>query len=422
MSLMAVQGLSKEGIFQDVSFEVRKGEVLGFAGLIGSGRTDVALAVFGIEPADSGQVTFEGTPVKIRSPEQAMQLGIAYVTEDRRQLGLIMPMSIVDNMTLPTLRRYLNGLGLARRKQETATAESFRERLMIRAPSVQLEVSKLSGGNQQKVMLSKWLNVQPKLLILDEPTRGIDVRAKAEVHHMISDLAQQGLAIILISSDLPEVLAMSDRVLVMREGRQMGIFDRAAASQEAVMTAAMGHSQAEPVGAGGPAMKTLVRRFQPEQIRELVLVVLILGLILFFGSQIENYFSARTFNRISASVAVIAVVAVGQTLVILTRNIDLSVGSIVGFTAYVVGTLLSRDQGLPPFVVVLLAIAIGGVMGGVQRRAGGLWAGASHHRDAGYAGHLPHAPGGNFGRQQRGHQRVAQVAHRSAALQRRQLW
>ena len=249
--LMTVQGLSKEGVFQDVSFEVRKGEVLGFAGLIGSGRTDVALAVFGIEPADRGQVTFAGTPVKIHSPEQAMQLGIAYVTEDRRQLGLIMPMSIVDNMTLPTLRRYLNGLGLARRKQETATAESFRERLMIRTPSVDLEVSKLSGGNQQKVMLSKWLNAQPKLLILDEPTRGIDVRAKAEVHHMISDLAQQGLAIILISSDLPEVLAMSDRVLVMREGRQMGIFDRAAASQEAVMTAAMGHSQAEPVGAGG---------------------------------------------------------------------------------------------------------------------------------------------------------------------------
>jgi rhamnose transport system ATP-binding protein len=166
--------------------------------------------------------------------------GRRYVTEDRRQLGLIMPMSIVDNITLPTIRRYMNALGLMQSSKESATAESFRQKLMIRTPSVDLEVNKLSGGNQQKVMLSKWLNMHPKLLILDEPTRGIDVRAKAEVHHMISDLAQEGLGIILISSDLPEVLAMSDRVLVMREGRQMGIFDRTEATQERIMTAAMG--------------------------------------------------------------------------------------------------------------------------------------------------------------------------------------
>ncbi len=172
-----------------------------------------------------------------------MRLGIAYVTEDRRGLGLSLPMSITSNISLPTLRRYLTGLGLVRRKQETGTAEEYRQRLMIRTPSVDLEVGKLSGGNQQKVMLSKWLNARPKLLILDEPTRGIDVRAKAEVHHIINDLAQEGLAIILISSDLPEVLAMSDRVLVMREGRQMGIFDRADATQEAIMTAAMGQHE-----------------------------------------------------------------------------------------------------------------------------------------------------------------------------------
>jgi rhamnose transport system ATP-binding protein len=154
-----------------------------------------------------------------------------------------MPMSIVTNVTLPTLRRYMSGLGILRKQAERATAEDYRERLSIRTPSVELEVGKLSGGNQQKVVLSKWLNAQPKLLILDEPTRGIDVRAKAEVHHIISDLAEQGMAIILISSDLPEVLAMSDRVLVMREGRQMGIFDRAVANQEVVMTAATGQAE-----------------------------------------------------------------------------------------------------------------------------------------------------------------------------------
>ena len=248
--LMTVRNLGREGVFTGVNFDIYQGEVLGFAGLIGARRTDVGLAIFGIDPADSGEIEFDGKPVRIQSAEQAMKLGIVYVTEDRRGLGLSLPMPIVTNISLPTLRRYLNGLGLVRRSAEQETAEAYRDQLMIRTPSVGLEVGKLSGGNQQKVMLSKWLNARPRLLILDEPTRGIDVRAKAEVHHIINDLAAQGLSIILISSDLPEVLAMSDRVLVMREGRQMGIFDRSEATQEAVMTAAMGqHDRAEHIEA-----------------------------------------------------------------------------------------------------------------------------------------------------------------------------
>jgi rhamnose transport system ATP-binding protein len=149
-------------------------------------------------------------------------------------------MSIASNISLPMLNRYTNTLGLLRQREEISTAEKFRQRLSIRTPSVLMPVEKLSGGNQQKVMLSKWLNADPRLLILDEPTRGIDVGAKAEVHHMINELASQGMAVIMISSDLPEVLAMSDRVLVMREGRQMGIFDRSEATEERVMAAAMG--------------------------------------------------------------------------------------------------------------------------------------------------------------------------------------
>ncbi len=241
--LMSVRGLSKEFAFSDINFDVYQGEVLGFAGLIGSRRTDVGLALFGVEPADSGEMIFEGKEQRVRSPEQALQLGIAYVTEDRRQLGLTMPMSIVANISLPTLRRYLTPLGLIKERAESATAEEYRQRLSIQTPSVRVEVDKLSGGNQQKVLLGKWLNAQPKLFILDEPTRGIDVGAKAEVHHMISDLAAQGLGVILISSDLPEVLAMSDRILVMREGRQMGIFSREEATEESIMTAAMGQNQ-----------------------------------------------------------------------------------------------------------------------------------------------------------------------------------
>jgi rhamnose transport system ATP-binding protein len=241
--MMSVRGLSKENAFHDINFDVYQGEVLGFAGLIGSRRTDVALALFGVEPADAGQILFEGQEQVIRSPDQALQLGIAYVTEDRRALGLTMPMSIVSNISLPMLRRYLSRLGLIKPAAEAATAEQYRQRLSIRTPSVKVAVDKLSGGNQQKVMLSKWLNAHPRLLILDEPTRGIDVGAKAEVHHMINDLVAQGLGIILISSDLPEVLAMSDRIVVMREGRQMGMFDRRQANQENVMTAAMGQSR-----------------------------------------------------------------------------------------------------------------------------------------------------------------------------------
>lgn len=240
--IMSVRGLGKENVFSDISFDIRQGEVLGFAGLVGSRRTDVGLALFGIEPADTGQIIFNGQPQTISTPEQAVQLGISYVTEDRRQFGLTLPMSIASNVSLPMLRKYLSRLGLIRRGKETATAEEFRERLSIRTPSVNIEVGKLSGGNQQKVVLSKWLNATPKLLILDEPTRGIDVGAKTEVHHIINNLAQQGLGVILISSDLPEVLAMSDRILVMREGKQMGIFTREEATQETIMTAAMGQN------------------------------------------------------------------------------------------------------------------------------------------------------------------------------------
>jgi rhamnose transport system ATP-binding protein len=242
----SVRNLSKENAFYNISFDIHQGEVLGFAGLVGSRRTDVGLALFGIEPADAGEIILQGKSHRIRSPEQALHLGIAYVAEDRRQLGLTLPMSIATNITLPRLRSYLSALGLIKTREELAVAEHYRQRLAIRTPSVLTEVGKLSGGNQQKVMLSKWLNTRPQLLILDEPTRGIDVGAKAEVHHMINDLAAQGLSILLISSDLPEVLAMSDRILVMREGRQMGVFNRDEATQERILAAMMG--QAEMTG------------------------------------------------------------------------------------------------------------------------------------------------------------------------------
>ncbi len=239
-----VRGLAREGVFSGMDFDLHEGEVLGFAGLVGSRRTDVALALFGIQPADRGRIEIGGREVRITSPRAAQQLGVAYMTEDRRKLGLAMPLSIAANVTLPVLRRYLTRLGLIHRPREEAAAEGFRQRLDIKAPSAMHLVEKLSGGNQQKVMFGKWLNTRPRIFLLDEPTRGIDVGAKAEVHAMVRELAEEGMAILCISSDLPEVLAMSDRILVMREGRQMGILGRDEATQEAVMSLATGEGGA----------------------------------------------------------------------------------------------------------------------------------------------------------------------------------
>jgi rhamnose transport system ATP-binding protein len=238
--LLRVDGLGREGVFSDVSFELHAGEVLGFAGLVGAGRTDVGLALFGIAPPERGVVELDGKPLTVRSPRQALRAGIAYLSEDRRQLGLSLPQSITANITLATLRKYVSRLRLIDRGAEQAVAGEYRDKLTIRTPSLDTPVEQLSGGNQQKTMLAKWLNAQPRVLILDEPTRGIDVGAKAEVHQIIDELAASGIAIILISSDLPEVLAMSDRVLVMREGRQTGVFERALATEERILTAAMG--------------------------------------------------------------------------------------------------------------------------------------------------------------------------------------
>lgn len=238
--VLSVSDLACDGIFSGVSFDLHRGEVLALAGLIGARRTDVGLALFGVQPATSGQVKWKGQPYAPRSAADAIAAGIAYVSEDRRKLGLAMPMSIFANITIATLNKVLSRFGLVRSAREREVAEGHRKRLKIRAPDVGMVVENLSGGNQQKVMLAKWLEMNPDLLIFDEPTRGIDVGAKAEVHDLIRDFAAAGGAVIVISSDLPEVLALGDNILVMREGRQMGILSHEEADQEAIMRLATG--------------------------------------------------------------------------------------------------------------------------------------------------------------------------------------
>jgi ABC-type sugar transport system ATPase subunit len=235
--LLEVRNLKPRGSTGTVSFTLHRGEILGFAGLVGAGRTEVMRAIFGADPTEGGEIMLEGQPIRISSPADAIGLGLAFVTEDRKQQGLVLGMTVRENISMVALPK-LSGSGFIDQVAETQLARASIPRFDIRTPSMEQEVVNLSGGNQQKVVLAKWLAIKPKLLILDEPTRGIDVAAKAEIHNLIAQLAAEGIGILLVSSELPEVLGMSDRVLVMREGRIMGEFRRGEATQEAVMNLA----------------------------------------------------------------------------------------------------------------------------------------------------------------------------------------
>jgi rhamnose transport system ATP-binding protein len=241
--VLEVRNLTRRPQTENVSLTVRAGEIVGLAGLVGSGRSELAQVVFGILSADSGEVLLGGKPVHITSPAQAMKLGIAYVPEDRGTQGLVRQMKIRENLSMAVLQSLVKGGFVDRPAEKTLAAHSVQQ-LGIRATSIEQVVNKLSGGNQQKVVVGKWLASKPKLLIVDEPTRGVDVGAKAEIHRLMSELAQQGLGILMISSELPEVLGMSDRILVMRQGRLVAEFARAEATQENVGAAMMSDAPA----------------------------------------------------------------------------------------------------------------------------------------------------------------------------------
>lgn len=234
---LKVDHLTRSGAFYDVSFELHKGEILGMAGLVGAGRTNVARAIFGTEPATSGTIQVEGREVAVTSSRQAIHLGLAYVPEDRQLHGLIPAMHITSNISLPMLGNYASWGWLKNKLERKATYDAACQ-MEVRANNVWQNARELSGGNQQKVVLAKWLSTNPRILILDEPTRGIDVGTKAAVHALMSQLASEGMAILMISSELPEVLGMSDRIIVMHEGHMTAHFIRAEANQEKIIAAA----------------------------------------------------------------------------------------------------------------------------------------------------------------------------------------
>jgi rhamnose transport system ATP-binding protein len=246
-TVLKVEGLTRNKVFHDVSFELRRGEILGLAGLVGARRTDVGQAIFGIAPADRGKIWSFGREVQIRGPKDALRLGLAYVPENRQQQGLVLPMSITKNITLTILSEFAR-MSFVDETAEAGLAGKMAQSLQVKCASLAQPTRDLSGGNQQKVVLAKWLATRPRILILDEPTRGIDVGTKAAVHELMSQLAAQGLAILMISSELPEILGMSDRVVVMCEGRVTGHFTRAEATQEKILAAATArnHVRQEP--------------------------------------------------------------------------------------------------------------------------------------------------------------------------------
>ncbi|MCL2112574.1 MAG: sugar ABC transporter ATP-binding protein [Streptococcaceae bacterium] len=225
--------------FTDISFSVKSGEILGFAGLMGAGRTEVMRAIFGIDPLKSGIIRVNGKKLKIKTPAQAIQSGIGFLTEDRKEEGLVLDFSIKDNITLPSTKDFVHR-GLFDDKTATTFVKTLSERLKVKATDEEQSVASLSGGNQQKVVLAKWIGIAPKVLILDEPTRGVDVGAKREIYQLMNELAERGVPIIMVSSDLPEVLGVSDRIVVMHEGKISGILTKEEATQEKIMQFATG--------------------------------------------------------------------------------------------------------------------------------------------------------------------------------------
>ncbi|MFD4927611.1 sugar ABC transporter ATP-binding protein [Peribacillus butanolivorans] len=237
--VLDVKGLTKKGLFEDIHFAVRKGEIVGVAGLMGAGRTEIMRALFGVDQIDSGEITVEGKKVSIRKPTDAVRYGLAFITENRKEEGLILDFSVRENIGLPNLKSFAPS-GLVKTEDEKKFAEMMIKRLHVKTSSTETIIGNLSGGNQQKVVIAKWIGTSPKVLIMDEPTRGIDVGAKREIYELMNELTERGIAIIMVSSELPEIVGMSDRILVVHEGTIAGELKKQEVTQEKIMALATG--------------------------------------------------------------------------------------------------------------------------------------------------------------------------------------
>jgi len=380
--VLEAAGLSRDGAFTEISFTVRAGEVVGLGGLVGSGRTEVARVLFGIDRPTAGEIRLAGEPAAFSDPSDAVGRGIAYVSEDRLGQSLVMDFPILANASLPTIDR-VTFAGLVRRRSELALIEPHLQRLRLKFHNFDQPVKTLSGGNQQKVVLSKWLAASPRFMILDEPTQGVDVQSKAEVHAMIAELASQGLAILLISSELPELIGMCDRIVVLREGRQTATFTRAEADAERVIRAAtdvdanatpiQGGGRGEPAADEGDGVVSRTRRIVAQ--REVGLVCAMAAVVIPVTLINPRMIGGENLTAIAMDAALLMIVAVGQMLVMLTRNIDLSVASVIGLSAYGAASFMHNHQASPVLMGVGVASLIGlgcGLLNGLVVTLGGV--------------------------------------------------
>ncbi|MER9523904.1 ATP-binding cassette domain-containing protein [Mesorhizobium sp. M0292] len=359
------KGLSRAGGFTGIDLKLHAGELLGLGGLVGSGRTEIARVLFGIDRPDAGEILIDGKPVQFASARDAMDARIAYVSEDRMGQSLVMDFSILDNAVLPVLDKAAQR-GLYGTDRAIGLVADWLKRMKLRFSGYGQPVKELSGGNQQKVVLAKWLRTEPRVLILDEPTQGIDVGTKAEVHAMIADLAAQGMAILLISSEMPELIGMCDRIVVLREGRQTAEFSRGQATQEKVLEAATRTDER----AGQAAQIERAAReekakgpFDFLKRREFGLLAAMLAVAIPVTIINPRMVSAANLTAVSMDAALLIVAALAQMLVLITRNIDLSIAAVIGLSAYMAASMVQAYPGLDIGIGLITACAVGGFAG-----------------------------------------------------------
>jgi ABC-type sugar transport system ATPase subunit/ribose/xylose/arabinose/galactoside ABC-type transport system permease subunit len=364
-SLLRIEKLTDPtGAFSEIDLEVRRGEILGLYGLVGAGRSELAQAVFGLRKADSGEVRIAEDPFQSRSPGTAMRHGIAYLPEDRLTQGVFRNLSVRENATVSILKRISRATFVSARLENQATAQVL-DRTRVKAESPEIPISNLSGGNQQKVVIGRWLGTEPEILILDEPTRGVDVGAKAEIHQLIGNLAEQRKAILLISSELLEVLAMSDRVAVLCEGRIAGEFDPKTDSAETIATAAFPKGGKEPQAERSPTLAATARRFDFARFREAGIGVALIGIMAVLAVlRPETFPTWDNLRDVLSSVSILAVMALGATFAIGCGGIDISVGSMLGLLAALSG--MAAVQGIPVALILPGAVLLGALLGALN--------------------------------------------------------
>jgi rhamnose transport system ATP-binding protein len=370
--VLETRDLARIGEFEGIDLAVRKGEILGLGGLVGSGRTEIARTLFGVTQPTSGAIRINGKESRFDNASAAMAAGVAYVSEDRIGQSLVMDFPIVANAALTILDSAVKA-GFSSRQKVLDRVAPHLDRLKLRFQSYDQPINTLSGGNQQKVVLAKWLATNPQLLILDEPTQGIDVQSKAEVHAMIADLAKQGMAIILISSEMPELLGMCDRIIVLREGHQTAEFSRAEATQEKVLRAATDSEAIKPslrlvpndepatilaaTPAPGSSWTALFAK------REMGLVAAMLAVVIPVAFINPLIFSAVNLTSLAMDASLLMIAALAQMLVLVTRNIDLSVASVIGLSAYGAALVMTRNPSIGIAAGILTGCALGLVCG-----------------------------------------------------------